>query len=405
MKSGNTMKVCHVLSGIDPQHGGPTTALLGLAEAQVAAGLEVTIVASYYTTEPKLAALERMRSLGAQIRLFGPAHGRLHRHPRNGPELEAALATTEVIHIHGLWDDLLYQAAWRASRRSMPFIFRPCGMLDPWSLAQRRWRKRFYLWWRLRRNLDGAAAIHFTSETERDLASPLGIRAPVVVEPNGIDLREFETLPPPGTFRARYHLPDGTPIVLFLSRLHPKKGLDLLVPAFARIQPSNAVLVIAGPDEDGYQTRVERWVAECGVADRVLFTGMLTGADKLAALADADLFVLPSYQENFGIAVVEALAAGTPVVVSDQVNIWREIVAAGAGAVVRTDVENLAATLTTWLGDSRRREAAAQVGRPFALARYDWTLIAARWREHYQRIASGPGFRETDSQWNAHSQG
>jgi glycosyltransferase involved in cell wall biosynthesis len=175
--------------------------------------------------------------------------------------------------------------------------------------------------------------------------------------------------------------------VLFLGRLHPKKGLELLLPAFARL-PGDALLVIAGPDSDGYRARLEALAAGLGVGHRLLFTGLLLGRDKWAALVDADLFVLPSYQENFGIAVVEALAAGTPVLISDQVNLHREVRGAEVGGVVPLDPEALATDLARWMGDANlRREAGAQ-GAALVRERYLWGPIARRWAGHYDRLLS-----------------
>jgi glycosyltransferase involved in cell wall biosynthesis len=179
---------------------------------------------------------------------------------------------------------------------------------------------------------------------------------------------------------------DG-PIVLFLSRVHPKKGLDLLVPAFAQAAPADAVLVIVGPDADGYSDQVRAMANRHSVGDRLLFTGMLRGRDRIEAFVDADLFALPSYQENFGIAVVEALASGCPVLISDQVNIHREITAGGVGVVVPTDTASVAQALAGWLGDPARRAAAAARAPAFVRARYDWQRIASRWATHYAGLA------------------
>ena len=180
-----------------------------------------------------------------------------------------------------------------------------------------------------------------------------------IVEPNGVDLAEFDNLPQRGAFRHRYSGIGDRPIVLFLGRLHYKKGLDLLVPAFASGTSGEVMLVIAGPDGDGYQAKIERLVDLYKLNDRVLFTGMLYGKERIEVLADADLFVLPSYQENFGIAVVEALCSGCPVLVSDKVNIHKQITDAGVGGMVPTRVEPLAAALTRWMGDREMRLAAA----------------------------------------------
>src|SRR5205823_9103283 len=162
-------------------------------------------------------------------------------------------------HIHALWEEIQHQAATTARGRCVPYIFTPHGMLDPWSLAQGRWKKRLYLAWRLRRDLDSAAAIHFTSERERELSSRLSLKPMTLVEPLGIDLAEFEDLPPRGEFRSAHSELAGKTVALFLGRLHQKKGLDVLIEAFAQHRVANAALVIAGPD-DGYGATAQELV-------------------------------------------------------------------------------------------------------------------------------------------------
>jgi glycosyltransferase involved in cell wall biosynthesis len=288
-----------------------------------------------------------------------------------------------------------YQAARIARTAGVPYIFKPCGMLDPWCLAQGRWKKMLYLRLRLKKWLNRAGALHFTSRTEQQLALPLDLKPSSIVESNGVDLGEFENLPARGSLRARFPSIGSRPVVLFLSRVHPKKGLDLLVPAFARAESSDAMLVIAGPEEDGHGAIVRRLVEQHGLGDRVLFCGMLHGPERVAALADADLFVLPSYQENFGTVVVEALAAGVPVVISDQVNIQEEIAAARVGSVVRTDAGELAKSIAYWLGNEVERKTAGKNGRAFAFQTYNWIDIARRWRGHYASILTAAGLDRT----------
>lgn len=382
------MQVCHVISSIDISHGGPSHALIGLGRSLVEAGVVVHVVSTYGPDED-LSAREVLQHAGVQVTLIGPIHGRWRSPSMIHEPLKNVIATADVVHIHALWEEIQHQAAVAARELRKPYIFRPCGMLDPWSLAQGKWKKKLYMAWRLRRDLDGAAALHFTADAERDLTEPLKLKAPAIVEPNGVDLSEFETLPAEPLLRRRYPQLEGRKILLFLSRLHHKKGLELLLPAFAKLDRPDVMLVIVGPDSDGYQARLESLAKELGVAERVIFTGMLRGRDRVAALTEADLFCLPSHQENFGIAVVEALAAGTPVVISDQVNIHNEISAAGVGGVVPLDVAALADALRQWLDDDAMRAAAAGRCRPFVWDRYDWNEIARRWIVHYERLIAG----------------
>jgi glycosyltransferase involved in cell wall biosynthesis len=185
-------------------------------------------------------------------------------------------------------------------------------------------------------------------------------------------------------------------MILYLGRLHPGKGLELLIPAFASIagEVPRAVLVIAGPDSGGFRARVEQMVRDGGITDRVVFTGLLQGDDRAAALNEADLLALPSYHENFGMVVGEALAAGTPVLVSNQVNLHADVAAAGVGVVVPTEVPAVANALRRWLLDDTLRRAAAERAAPFARDRFNWTQIGQRWVNHYARILSSARLTE-----------
>jgi glycosyltransferase involved in cell wall biosynthesis len=379
------MRILHVASTIDPAQGGPVSVLAGLAPAQRGAGLEVSLLATWRQGE-SVALADTLRAGGVNVTLVGPAAGPLRRHPELAARVDAAVAGADVVHVHALWEEVQHRAAVTAYRAATPYIVTPHGMLDPWSLSQSRWKKKLYLAWRLRRNLGRAAALHFTTRTEADLVAPLRLGPPALIETLGLDLSEFETLPPPGAFRSRYPATGQRRIVLFLGRLHHKKGLELLIPAFDEAALGDTLLVIAGPDSDGYRAKLEAQIAARRLTERVLFTGMLHGADRVAAFADADLFVLPSYQENFGIAVVEALAAGTPVLISDQVNIWQDIAAASVGGVVKTDANQLASELRRWMTEDAVRQAAAERARPFVWQRYDWRQIARRWVNHYHSL-------------------
>ena len=386
------MRVLHVLSGFDHRSGGPISALAGLSQAQAKVGLQVTVAVAYYPDDenPEKTAQE-WRSRGVRVQLIGPATGTLHGAPTLSADLRGLVAEHDIIHIHALWDEINHRAAVEAVRAQKPYLFRPCGQLDPWCLAQSRLKKQLYLAWRLRADLNRARALHFTSSTEATAREALKLTPPSIVESNGVDLTEFEHLPEPGSFRRRYARIGDRPLVVFLSRIHRKKGLDLLIPAFAAAGVADAVLVVAGPDDEGYRSTVEQAACSLGISDRVIFTGMLRGPDRISALADADLFVLPSYQENFGIAVVEALAAGTPVVISDQVQIHTEISRAQVGGVTPTQIAPLASEIGRWLTDKELRDRAGRAARPFVWATYNWADVAQRWAGHYQEFVRTPG--------------
>jgi glycosyltransferase involved in cell wall biosynthesis len=383
------MRILHVISSIDPRAGGTTTAVAGMAGFQAEAGLSVTVAATYGRRFDDSVA-KQLERRGVTVRLVGPARTPLAYHPGIKPLLHELTRNTDVVHIHGLWEEIQHRAARVAHAQGVPYIMTPHGMLDPWCLNQSKLRKKIYLALRLRRDLNQAAAMYFTTQQERKLIEPLDLKPPAIVEPLGVDLDEFKSLPERGTFRAKYPQLGEKRFIIFLSRIHHKKGLDLLIPAFAQLADKEIMLVIAGPDsQDNYRARVEEMIQQHGVADRVIFTGMLHGVERIEALVDAELFTLPSYQENFGIVVIESLAAGTPLVISDQVNVHHEIAAGNVGAVVPTDVGTLASELARWMSDDGLRTAAAERTRPFTWEHFDWNQIGRHWVEHYTRLLAG----------------
>ena len=383
------MRVLHVIPSIDRLAGGPTTALLGLTKAQAKAGLEVKVLTAYRQVHDRVAG-QVFQNQGVAVEMLGPVAGKLQRHPDLAFLADQQIRDSHIVHIHAIWEQLLHVSARSAQSRKIPYLVTAHGMLDPWSLAQNKWAKKALLRLRVRKNLNRAAGLHFTSTVERDLVAPMRLRAPKIVEPNGIDLDEFEHLPQRGTFATHVPQVGKRRYILFLGRLHPKKGLDLLIPAFAKIASGAALadvaLVVAGPDADGYQHRLRSMIAEHRLEDRVVLPGMLEGEARIAAFTEAALFVLPSYQENFGIAVAESLVAGTPVVISDQVNIHADITAADVGGVVPTNVAALAGEMRRWMEDGDLRRRAAAIAPAFVRDRYDWDQIARRWRRHYEDI-------------------
>jgi glycosyltransferase involved in cell wall biosynthesis len=373
------MKVCHVISGIDTDNGGPPVALAGLTAAQARAGIQVTVLSSYRFPEKSAAAAKAMETSGVTVRLIGPAHEPMSRHPALAPAAREMCESNNVLHIHSMWESIQHHACSAARSTRTPYVMTPHGMLDSWSF-----KKRIYYALRMRSHVQHAAVIHVATEIERDHVQSLGLRPRIIVEPHGLNLSEFRELPPKGTFRNRYPILGDRPYVVFLGRLDQRKGLELLVPAFARLK-TDAMLVLVGPDF-GMKAPSQAIAKDLGISDRILFTGMLLGPARVAALADATVFALPSYHENFGIAVAESLAAATPVVISDHVYLHPLITSARVGAVVPLNVDALAQELDRWLSDSHLRTETAPRARNLALEKFDWDTIAQHWTHHYHQI-------------------
>ena len=307
-----------------------------------------------------------------------------------GRALQADAGKFDLMHLHSLY---MYhdRAGARAARRSgIPYIVRPHGTLDPYIWKRRRARKTVFEWWFQNRVLEQAAALHYTTRDEWRLAAPVARNPCGFVVPNGLDTDEFASLPAKGAFRAMHPEIGDRPIILFLGRLNFKKGLDLLAPAFGRLRAAghDAHLVLAGPDDD-MADKTRAWLAEAGALDRTTFTGMITGDDKLAALADAAMFVLPSYSENFGIAVAEAMACGLPVAISDAVNIWSDVQAAGAGLVGPCDIDATARNMIEILENPGRAAEMAANGVRLVRDKYSWDGIAPTLEKAYEDVLAG----------------
>ncbi len=303
--------------------------------------------------------------------------------------LRELIERVEVVHLHGVWDPILPKAANEARRQRKPYIVLLNGMLDPWSLAQKAIKKSIALTLRYRRMLNGAAALHVGNRGEQEAIAPLNLKSPTAIIPNGVFFEELEPVPPKGSFYAEHPELAGRPFVLFLGRIHYKKGLDYLADAFALVarEHPRAALVVTGPD-DGEEAPFRRRVAALGLGDRVVVTGPLYGHQKLAAYVDARCYCLPSRQEGFSLAVVEAMACGLPAVISEPCH-FPEMAAAGAGFVTPLEAPRIARCLSRLLGDPTQAARMGRAGRELIAAQYTWPLLARRTMEAYRAAVAG----------------
>jgi glycosyltransferase involved in cell wall biosynthesis len=310
------------------------------------------------------------------------------------PELAIALRrdtrTFDAVHIHNLFLWPQYRGGVEARRAGLPYVVTPHGAFDPFVRRRGQLRKRLTdIAWQ-RRLLERASVIHATSQDELDHMRDIAPHVPRALVQNGVYSERFEHLPPRGAFRERHLAGFDGPVVMFLGRIAPKKGLDILIRAFAQVRAkTDARLAIVGPDDEDLSPTLRSVAAEAGVADEVAFTGPLYEQDRLSALADADLWALSSHAENFGIAVVEAMAAGLPVVVSREVDIAAEIDAAGAGICSDLSVDDFAGHLIRLIDDPQLRAQIAQRGRDYA-KRYDWHAIASEMAQVYEKALGRP---------------
>ena len=334
---------------LNPETGGVARAVTSLSAAMQKCGARITIV----TQDDPAAAW--LRDLPLPVHAVGEAVTS-YRYSRSLRDwLREHIEQFDCAIANGIWQ---YHslALWQQCRRkAKPYFVFPHGMLDPWfkhTFPFKHWKKWFYWPWADYRVLRDAAAVIFTSEEERILArqSFWLYRANEVVSPLGV-----EAPPPTGPaakhlFLAKFPEIEKTRMLLFLGRIHPKKGCDMLINALPRRCSSEAItLILAGPDQVGWTAELRERIARMDVSPRVIFVGMLGGALKRGAFENADAFILPSHQENFGMSVVEALSYGVPVLISDKVNIWREIEADRAGYTERDDLAGTTRLVQRWL--------------------------------------------------------
>jgi glycosyltransferase involved in cell wall biosynthesis len=292
----------------------------------------------------------------------------------------------DVVHIHAVFSHSSIAAARSCLRKMVPYIVRPLGSLDPWSLKQKRFAKNILWRMAVKEMLQGASAVHYTTAGEKRLAEDgLGINSGVVV-PLGV--QQHVPTPEPDGFQPGISLLGNSPYVLLLSRIHQKKNIESLLEAFSfvteRTQYRGWKLVVAGDGEPHYVNGLKELARQC-CGERVLFTGWLDGKRKTAVLKGASLVVLPSYQENFGLSVVEAMASRIPVLVSTQVNLSEEISAAGAGWIVDLERGSLQEALAEALEDREERVKRGISGENLVRSRYTWPAVAKSLHELYCR--------------------
>jgi glycosyltransferase involved in cell wall biosynthesis len=251
-------------------------------------------------------------------------------------------------------------------------------------------------------NLNHASAIHYHSQEEAEQASPLKLQAKSMILPTGIDWASYENLPDRNSFRRRLDVKPETPLILFLGRVNFKKGLDLLVPAFARVleQFPRARLAIIGPDNERYAEKVKLWCREFGIGRSVLWVDHLDPEDVKKAFVDADVFVLPSYTENFGMTVVEAMACACPVVISNKVGIWRDIKDSGAGFVVELDPAQISHAICHVLQNKEEARDMGMQGRRAAREHYALSRIVGTFTHFYQELIEEAAAKKAQRKMN-----
>ena len=383
-----SLKIVHVIHDMDVASGGPPVVAAKLASAQAALGHQVSIACCILPGQDEVQLRRDVQQLTesapVSLLLLPETDGwRGFLAWGVAQSLQQGFDGTHVVHVHGVWNHVLVLAASIAKSMGVPYVVAPHGLLDPWAMSQRSWKKRIALRLGRRRMLEESAFLHVLNSEEGQLLKPLSLKRPYRIIPNGISVREFADLPSPGCFRSKVPSLGDAPYVLFLGRLHYKKGLDILASAFEKLSDRNSRvhMVVAGPD-GGARTDFERRIQAANAGSRVHLVGILKGREKLAALIDAACFCLPSRQEGFSVAIFEALAAGIPAVISDACH-FPEVASHGAGVVTSLDPSEIAAALSRVLEDQEGVRKMGAAGQHLVRTQYTWDQIAANMMKEY----------------------
>ena len=373
------LTVLHTISSLGVKTGGTAQAVGGLCSALSRAGTRVEIVTldvpgyGPRISTPDVAVSEFPSRIVTPLRIV------YARKYRSALEERCEELRPALLHSHGLWGLTAHDSACVARRRKLPLVITPHGMLSSWSLNNRRWRKRIALALYQARDLRSAKLLHATSASEAADIRAAGFHNPIAVIPNGIELPDI-VAPKPA---------NSPKIALFLSRIHPVKGILDLVKAWSNLRIKDWRLIVAGPDENNYRRVVEDAVREAGLSGEIAIMPAVDAAGKWKLFRAADLFVLPSYTENFGLVIAEALAAETPVITTTATP-WKQLQTESCGWWVGTGTAALQGALNEAFdaSDAQRNEMGRR-GRKLIEREFTWALIAGKMRAAYDWVLHG----------------
>lgn len=389
----NSLKVLHVIPSVSPLRGGPSQAVIEMVTALRQSGVHTEIATTNDDGPDTLdvACDTLITHQGVPVRFF----------KRLSPPLNAArefsfswgfaawlrkhIDNYDIVHVHAIFSFVSTYTMYLARKRGIPYVVRPIGQLEKWSLEQSKHRKESYLKLIEAANLRHAAATHFTAESERAQALD------VLPELNGVVIPLGLSVPMPlrqarHKMRDHWQLQRGVATILYLSRLHPKKGLDLLLDALAKVDDFPFQLLIAGEGDEVFKRALKDKVERLELSQKVKFLGFVKGTEKNLLLQGADLFALTSHSENFGIAALEAMASGTAALVSKQVALSEAILAHKLGFVSELDIDAIRRELIDALADIERTQEMGELARDFVEQHYQWSAISSRLVKLYKGL-------------------
>ena len=390
-----TLKVLHVIPSVAPCRGGPSKAIIEMVYALRQIGVDAEIATTNDNGAELLdVELNRLTEYqGVPIRFFkrfSPPINFLREFAYSygfTRWLNAHIADYDLIHVHAIFSYCSTRTMAIARKHNVPYVVRPIGQLESWSLEQSKGRKKQYLDLIERKNLNAAAMVHFTAESEKEQALELLPNLTSTVTPLGIDLpmlvRDSHT-----KMIERWQLNDHCTTLVYLSRIHPKKGLDILLKALASLDDIEFQLVIAGTGNKDHIQELKQLSEQLGIDQHCHFIGFVQGLEKNTLLQGADLFTLTSHSENFGIAVLEALASGTPALISQEVALSEQVSQEQLGYVTELNIEAVKDTLSSALNNTEQLKQTGNKARRFIEQNYQWPVISKQLLAVYKHIKS-----------------
>lgn len=380
------------------QYGGTVAAMHCLNRALAKKGIQISVYTTDLGLEGRVAVNQEQNLEGVKVTYFsftklfqfmGTAGWQFSRQMTRA--LKNNLQGFDAVFIVDIWNYPALAAAHYSRMYKKPYILIPSGMLYPYAFSKKIWKKWPYYYLVVKRDLKHAALMQYTTEDEKKKTHPfLALKNKAVVIPNGIDLLEFSNLPGREILRDSYAYLKDKKIILFVGRLRWIKGLDILVKAYVLLakEMADVHLLIAGNDVGGFGKEVRRWVKQAGMNHRVTFTGILNNREKLAAYAGSDIFVLPSYSENFGMVAVEAMACGLPAIISNKVGIYKEVEQNKAGIVIDTNAPDLYRAMKVLLENHDLREEIKVNAGKLVRENYDIDKVAGKMIRIYEELDS-----------------
>lgn len=384
------LRICQVVASINEVVGGPAYSVTNLAQSLSEQGIFSHLFTLDYQNAGKQVPTKNVQlhsytatKLARYFRGFQPSAGYALQ--------QIASSELDLIHNHGLWMFPNLYARQAAVKNKLPLVISPRGMLESWSLKN-SWFKKLPAWYLYeQQNLKKAIAFHATSEEEAQSIRKLNFHQPIALIPNGVSLPELSNLPSREVLFSNFPELTHKKWLLFLSRIHHKKGIDNLLIVWKKLvsQFPDWHLIIAGPDLIGYQAKLQELTAELELQPQVTFTGMLSGEQKASALCNADLFVLPTHSENFGIAIAESLAYRVPVITTKGAP-WKDLETYGCGWWIEDNQQALIdALIEAMKMPDSQRQAMGLKGRNLVETKYSWNAIAQDMVSVYHWVLNG----------------